>query len=193
MTVRAKGGDLPVAGTVFTVLMIGIALGMDAFSLGIGLGAQGLRWRDVARLSLMISFLHVLLPLGGIALGDALHHLFGSTFQKIGAALLLLLGARMTLEAFHRDPDLLRPPLSAGPFKLLAFAFSVSLDSLSVGLSLGSLHIHALLAALLFGALSGILSLAGLYLGRQATHALGDYGQAAGGAVLVVLGLKLFM
>ena len=155
--------------------------------------AQGLRWRDVARLSLMISFLHVLLPLSGIALGDALHHLFGSTFQKIGAALLLLLGARMTLEAFHRDPDLLRPPLSAGPFKLLAFAFSVSLDSLSVGLSLGSLHIHALLAALLFGALSGILSLAGLYLGRQATHALGDYGQAAGGAVLVVLGLKLFM
>ncbi len=181
------------AGTVFTVLMIGVALGMDAFSLGIGLGAQGLRWRDVARLSAMISLLHVLLPLGGIAIGDALHHLFGSTFQKIGAALLLLLGARMTLEAFRRDPQSVRAPVSAGPFKLLVFALSVSLDALSAGLSLGSLQVNALFAALVFGLSSGILSLAGLYLGRKATYTLGDYGQAAGGAVLVVLGLKLFM
>lgn len=181
------------AATVFTVVTIGGALGMDAFSLGVGLGAQGLRWRDVARLSVMVSLLHLVLPLGGIVIGDALHHLFGPTFQRIGASLLLLLGARMTLEAFRPQPQTVRPPLSAGPAKLFAYALSVSLDALSAGLSLGSLQVNALFAALVFGLSSGILSLAGLYLGRKATRALGDYGQAAGGAVLVVLGLKLFM
>lgn len=178
-------------GGVWTIVTIGLALGMDAFSLGLGLGAQGLRWRDVARLSVLISALHVVLPLLGIYVGDFLHVLFGRAFERIGAMVLLVLGAKMAIEAWS-PVDGHTPPPSAGFLQLLAFAFSVSLDALSVGLGLGTLHVDPLKASVMFGALSGILSVMGLYVGRKANQALGGYGRVAGGAVLVLLGLKIF-
>lgn len=178
-------------GGLWTIVTIGLALGMDAFSLGLGLGAQGLRWRDVARLSVLISAFHVVLPLLGIYVGDFLHALFGHVFERIGAVVMLALGAKMAIEAWG-PMEGRAPSASAGFLQLLAFAFGVSVDALSVGFGLGTLHVDPLEASVMFGALSGILSVMGLYLGRKASQALGSYGRVAGGAVLVLLGLKIF-
>ncbi|OPG16738.1 manganese efflux pump MntP family protein [Ferroacidibacillus organovorans] len=175
-----------------TVIIIGIALSMDAFSLGVGLGAQGMRWRDVVRLALVISMLHVILPLTGIWIGKMLHGIFGALFQRIAALILMLLGSKMALESLRRKADDEFPPLQANLFQLTLFALGVSMDALSVGFSLGTLGVSPLLSSLAFGLLSGTLSLAGIYIGRKVNQALGEYGQLAGGAVLVALGLKIF-
>lgn len=179
-------------GEFLTILMIGLALSMDAFSLGIALGAQGLRWRDIARLACMISAFHVALPLCSIWIGDLLHTLYGTAFQKTGAVLLLFLGSRMTIEAIRRKGAVDSPPLKAHLPQLMMFAFGVSIDALSVGFSLGAIEISPVIASVTFGALSGLLSLMGLYLGRKVNQALGEYGQIAGGAVLIILGMKIF-
>lgn len=176
-----------------TVAAIGMALGMDAFSLGVALGAQGLRWRDVARLSAIISAFHVVLPLFSIWIGDLLYARWGRSFERAGACILLALGARMAVSAFRGEAGEHAPPPAAGWVKLTAFGFGVSVDALSVGLGLGSLAMSPASAALMFGLLSGMLSLIGLYLGRKASRTLGDYGQVAGGAVLLLLGVKLFL
>ncbi|KUO95276.1 manganese efflux pump MntP family protein [Ferroacidibacillus organovorans] len=189
-----------------TVIIIGIALSMDAFSLGVGLGAQGMRWRDVVRLSLVISALHVILPLSGIWIGKWLHGIFGDIFQRLAALILMILGSKMALESIRRKVDEKLPPLQANLriaddelpplqsnlFQLSFFALGVSVDALSVGFSLGTLGVSPLFSSIAFGLLSGMLSLAGLYVGRKVNQALGEYGQLAGGAVLVALGLKIF-
>ena len=38
-------------GQLFTLLIIALALGMDAFSLGVGIGMRGIRLRDIIKLS----------------------------------------------------------------------------------------------------------------------------------------------
>lgn len=175
-----------------TIVMIGVALGMDAFSLGIGLGAQGLRWRDVARLSVVISLLHVVLPLAGMLIGDVLFFHFGSIVQKLAAIVMMFLGSKMFVEAIERGQKTIVPPITAAFPQLFVFALGVSVDALSVGLTLGTLEVNPLVSALIFGVLSGTLAIAGLYIGRRVNQVLGRYGQLAGGVVLAVLGVKFF-
>lgn len=179
------------AGLWATLLMIGLALGMDAFSLGIGLGAKGLRWRDVGRLSILVAFMHIVLPLLGIWMGDLLYLRFGGIIQKVAALILMFLGAKMALEAIFRDDHSAMVPVTANFLQLGILALSVSLDSLSVGFTLGTFRIHPLIPSLIFGVLSGGLSLMGLSLGKKVNLWLGNIGQVAGGAVLALLGLKL--
>ena len=191
----AKGGDLVHADGVIrlaTIVMIGVALGMDAFSLGLGLGAQGLRWRDVARLSVVISLLHVVLPLAGMLIGDVLFFHFGSIVQKLAAIVMMFLGSKMFVEAIERGQKTIAPPITAAFPQLFVFALGVSVDALSVGLTLGTLEVNPFVSALIFGVLSGTLAIAGLYIGRRVNQVLGRYGQLAGGVVLAVLGVKFF-
>jgi len=194
-SVVAKGGDLVHTDGVIrlgTIMMIGVALGMDAFSLGIGLGAQGLRWRDVTRLSVVISLLHVVLPLAGMLIGDMLFFHFGSIVQKLAAIVMMFLGSKMFVEAIEYSSKAITPPTAAAFPQLFVFALGVSIDALSVGLTLGTLEVNPFVSALIFGVQSGILAIAGLYIGRRVNQVLGRYGQLAGGAVLAVLGVKFF-
>lgn len=190
-----KGGDAVFGYTpllLWTVILIGLALSMDAFSLGIGLGAQGLRWRDVGRLSLIISIFHLMLPLFGVWIGDVLYAHFGDIVQKITAVVMMFLGSQMIIKSIQYEVGIEPPPFRAHLLQLVGFAFGVSVDALSVGLTLGTLGMTPVVPAAIFAMLSGALSIAGLYIGRQVNGRLGRYGQVAGGAVLAFLGLKFF-
>ena len=74
---------------------------------------------------------------------------------------------------------------------LLVFAFRVSIDSFSVGLSLGIYGAQMVVTILLFGLVSMILAWGGLLIGRHAKHMLGTYGEVLGGIILVGFGLSL--
>ncbi|MNI77764.1 putative manganese efflux pump MntP [compost metagenome] len=72
---------------------------------------------------------------------------------------------------------------------VLLFSLSVSIDSFSVGVSLGMFHSDLLITVLAFGFFGGLMSIMGLALGRSVGRSLGDYGEAAGGAILLAFGL----
>jgi len=184
--------SLWITGEWLTVLMIGLALSMDAFSLGLGLGAQGLRWRDVMRLTVAISVLHVLFPLLSIWLGAVLHRLFGTLAEQMAAVIMMLLGAKMTVEALASKGEGIAAAVKPGLWHLFLFACTVSIDALSIGFTLGTVNVAPFFAALVFGVLSGSIALIGLALGKKVNQTLGEYGQIAGGAVLIILGMKFF-
>ncbi|WP_197081227.1 manganese efflux pump, partial [Gordoniibacillus kamchatkensis] len=73
---------------------------------------------------------------------------------------------------------------------LFVFALSVSIDSFSVGVSLGMFSGDLLLTVLMFGIFGLVMSMAGLLLGRRAGHWAGEYGEAFGGVILFMFGIK---
>ena len=73
---------------------------------------------------------------------------------------------------------------------LLLFAVGVSLDSFSVGLSLGMNGSNPFLVTL-FGVFSTVLTWAAA--GRKVQSWLGSYSEALGGAILIGFGLKLLL
>ena len=74
---------------------------------------------------------------------------------------------------------------------LFVFAFGVSIDSFSVGLSLGIYGAQTIITILLFGFVSMLLAWIGLFIGRHAKDMLGTYGEIVGGIILVGFGLYL--
>jgi putative Mn2+ efflux pump MntP len=171
-----------------TLCMMAFALGMDAFSVGLGMGFFRLRLKQMFYIGLTIGLFHIVMPLLGMLIGRFLSQRFGSIASYIGGALLLLLGVQMIATSFKKENDPLISPIGVG---LIFFALSVSLDSFSVGLSLGIYGARTLLTILLFGFFSMILTWMGLLLGRHFQQWLGMYSEVLGGSILFAFGLKL--
>ncbi|GMA50915.1 putative manganese efflux pump MntP [Alicyclobacillus contaminans] len=179
---------------LYDVLEVGImavALGMDAFSLALGVGLQGLPRNRVVQLSVSIGVAHVLMTLIGISMGMLMQGIMGQIAKWFGALLLLGLGLHMAYTSLFQREE----PVAVGTTvaALGLFSIGVSIDALSVGLSLGlSSTTYGIACALAFGFVAAGLCAVGLVIGAKATRTLGVYGELLGAGILMVYGI-LFM
>ncbi|RBW68713.1 manganese efflux pump MntP family protein [Bacillus taeanensis] len=175
-------------GELLTLSMMAVALGMDAFSIGLGMGMISLRSKQIFIIGLTIGIFHVFMPLFGMLIGKVLSSHFGEIATLVGGALLLLLGGQMIRSSFQEDD---KPFVMPVGFGLILFSLSVSLDSFSVGLSLGIVGARVFLTIALFGLASTGLTWLGLLLGQKVQKWFGTYSEAIGGCVLLAFGIKL--
>lgn len=175
------------AGQLLTIVLMAAALGMDAFSLGIGIGLKGIRLIHVLRLSAVIAVFHILMPLAGILTGHYMSALLGHVATTAAGVLLLLLGGHMIYNSLRSGSESSIDHRSI--WGTLLLGLMVSIDSFSVGVSLGMFSANMLLTVLIFGLFGGLAAILGLLLGRRVSGSLGEYGEACGGVILVVFGL----
>jgi putative Mn2+ efflux pump MntP len=175
-------------GEIVTLMIMAFALGMDAFSVGLGMGMYQLRLRQIFKIGITIGIFHVVMPLLGMAAGRFLSEKFGAFATIIGGSLLILLGIQMIWASLKAGDEKVITPVGFG---LIIFALSVSLDSFSVGLSLGIFGAKTALVLFFFGIAATILTWTGLLLGRKVQSWLGHYSEALGGAILLGFGIKL--
>lgn len=175
-------------GEMLTLLIMAFALGMDAFSVGLGMGMYKLRLREIFKIGITIGLFHVVMPLLGMGAGHFLSEKFGTFASLIGGLLLILLGVQMILASLKKDDDKILTPVGFGVF---IFALSVSLDSFSLGLTLGIYGAKIIMVILCFGIAATILTWAGLLLGKKVQGWVGSYGEALGGSILLAFGTKL--
>lgn len=178
-------------GQTLTILIIAFALGMDAFSLGIGMGIRGIRLLDVLKISITVALFHVIMPLLGMFMGHYFSSLLGNIAILAGGGLLVLLGSHMIYSSIWGEDEASFDYRTT--WGLLVFALSVSMDSFSVGISLGLFASDLIIAVLLFGMFGGIMSILGLLLGRKVSSWLGAYGEAVGGMILLMFGIKFLV
>ncbi|OMD22408.1 hypothetical protein BSK66_11415 [Paenibacillus odorifer] len=176
-------------GQIVTITIMAVALGMDAFSLGVGIGMKGIRLLHVLQMSLLIAVFHMLMPLLGLLTGSYVGHLLGQVTTYAAGGLLVLLGGHMVYNSFRPDTGSSRAMDHRTLWGMILLSLSVSIDSFSVGVSLGMFVNGVLLTILAFGACGGLMSILGLLIGRHVSRGLGDYGEALGGAILLGFGL----
>ncbi|MDZ5471799.1 manganese efflux pump MntP family protein [Bacillus sp. 31A1R] len=177
-------------GELLTLILMAFALGMDAFSVGLGMGMFRLHRRQIFKIGITIGLFHVLMPLLGMLAGKFLSEQFGAIAGYIGGGLLIVLGIQMIWSSFKEEEGSLITPVGFG---LIIFALSVSLDSFSVGLSLGIYGAKTILVLTCFGIGATILTWAGLLIGRRVQGWLGTYSEALGGSILLAFGIKLLL
>ncbi|MFC0471702.1 manganese efflux pump MntP family protein [Halalkalibacter kiskunsagensis] len=175
---------------MLTLFIMASALGMDAFSVALGMGMLGLRLRQIFNIGVIIGLFHIIMPLFGMATGKLLSNYFGMIATFIGGGLLLIIGLQMALSSFKSDDEQMMRPVGFG---LILFAISVSLDSFSAGLSFGMLGAKTALTVLMIGLLSMILSWLGLLMGSRFKQYIGSYGELLGGFILIGFGIKLIL
>ncbi|WP_199478360.1 manganese efflux pump MntP [Peribacillus saganii] len=166
------------------------ALGMDAFSVGLGMGMFKLRLKQIFVIGLTVGVFHVVMPLLGMAAGRFISGQFGTFAAYAGGILLLILGLQMFYSGLKGGEETLLAPVGVG---LFVFALSVSLDSFSVGLTLGIYGARTAVTVICFGAAATILTWLGLLVGRKVQGILGVYSEVLGGSILCAFGIKLLL
>lgn len=175
---------------LIAISIMAFALGMDAFSLALGMGMIGLRYKHMFNIGVVIGLFHVIMPFLGIVIGKFLSQYFGMITIILGGILLLILGGQMISSALfsnEREAKILKP-VGMG---LILFSLSVSIDSFSVGLSLGMIGAKTIITLISFGLMSMVLSWLGLLIGKKVQGYIGKYGELLGGCILLAFGLKL--
>lgn len=194
--------------TLATVLLVAVALGTDAFSMAIGIGLTGIRWRRIAMISGIVSLFHIFMPLTGLFLGSLLGKAVGQLASYIGAVVLIFIGIQMLREGFGEDTGIMNFGVArktiqvqgpypvqvySGLWAMLVLAGSVSLDALTVGFGLGTLKANLALTVLIMGAVAGIMTATGFILGKRMGSWLGEKAQIVGGIILTIIGVKMFL
>ncbi|MZP30757.1 manganese efflux pump [Heliobacterium undosum] len=199
----------------WTLGVLAVGLGADAFSMALGIGMEGVRRRDAFILGLVVALFHIFMPWFGILAGSALGLVVGRLASFIGAAVLFFLGGRMIYHAWKEKREGPASPVSgprrlgngsgvagaiAGgrPFAptiwgLVVIGAAVSMDALSVGFSLGTVGAQLIPTVLTFGVVAGIMTVAGCLIGQQVSRMLGATAQLAGGLILLGIGIKLLL
>ena len=70
---------------ILNILLIGVALSMDTFSLSLGVGTYNLEKRKSLELAILVGIMHFIMPLLGNILGDKI-----MTFFELNSNYLLI-------------------------------------------------------------------------------------------------------
>lgn len=179
------------AGQWITIVVMAVALGFDAFSLCLGLGMRGVRAAEMFHISGIIALFHVAMPLLGVLTGHYISSILGHVAVMAAGALLIMLGGHMIFSSFRNGPSGTLYAMSS--WGMLLFAGSVSVDSFSVGVSLGMFHTNLMVTIVAFGLAGGAMSVMGLVLGQRVGATIGEYGEAVGGAILLTFGILFLL
>lgn len=169
-------------------LFLAVALGLDAFSVCLGIGLQPLRLKKIFIIGLWIGTFHIFMPLLGLWVGTFLVDWAANFTELISGLLLFGLGIHMIIYTFAEDYGHQRRLIVDGT-ALIMLAFSVSLDSFPVGISLGMSGIATMLTLLLFGMVTTVMVWTSLIIGKKIQSNYGRSFEWLGGFILCLLGL----
>lgn len=185
-------------GFVLQSMLLGVGLAMDAFSVSLanGLNEPNMRKRRMCAIAGVFAFFQALMPMiGWVCVTFAVHH-----FKKIQpfipwAALILLLfiGGKMLYEGIKNRENMEEKP-AVGFGALLVQGVATSIDALSVGFTIAEYDlIHALVCALLIAAVTFVICMIGLFLGKKVGTRLAWKASVLGGVILIGIGIEIFI
>jgi len=179
---------------LFEVVFIALGLAMDCFAVAISSSIAQSRQLDLRKtltMALLFGGFQAAMPLAGWAAGFSLRRIIAGFDHWVAFALLAAVGGKMIREAFRKEERRAEGALSAGI--LIVLAFATSIDAFAVGLSLGFMRTGIVQPAIVIGAVSFIVTLAGASLGRRIGKTLGPKAEVCGGAILIAIGLKILI
>ncbi len=177
------------------ILLISVSVAMDAFAVSIGKGLTVTRVRpvDVIKTALWFGGFQALFPLLGFFAANTFSKYVTAVDHWIIFALLAFIGGNMIREAFGEEGENSRETAQFDWRHMLPLAVACSIDAFAVGVSFAFMQVNIWFSVIVIGVVTGAFSAAGLYIGRVFGARWQKPAQIAGGAVLVLLGLKVLL
>ncbi len=182
----------------FNSILLGIGLAMDAFSVSLanGLHEPEMKCTKMYGIAGIFAFFQALMPLIGWV---CVHTIVGyiRAFEKlipwIALILLLFIGGKMLAQGiWNRETEDETPKV--GLSALFVQGIATSIDALSVGFTIADYSLYkACVCALIIATVTFFICMAGLVIGKKFGTCLSDKASIAGGAILIVIGLEIFI
>lgn len=182
---------------VITSIMMGVGLAMDAFSVSManGLNEPDMKARKMLLIAGVFGGFQALMPLIGWVCVHTVVQYF-KVFEKfipwIALALLLYIGGKMLIEGIkNQDND---EAAGVGFGALLVQGIATSIDALSEGFVIAEYNWQAAIAAaLIIAAVTFVICVFGVFIGKKFGTVLSNKAQIFGGIVLIIIGVEIFV
>jgi len=171
------------------VALVDVAVGLSNFAASIGIGLSGVDGRLRVRIGTIFGLFEAGMPLAGLLVGHRLVGSLGGSASYLGGGLLVLTGIWTIVQARRATPGSTASSVSTG--SLLATGAALSVDNLVIGFALGAYKVPVVLAAVVIGAVSVVLSLVGLEIGSRLGASVEKWSSEIGGAVLIAVGIAI--
>lgn len=177
------------------ILLISVSVAMDAFAVSIGKGLTVTRVRpvDVIKTALWFGGFQALFPLLGFFAANTFSKYVTAVDHWIIFALLAFIGGNMIREAFGEEEENSRETAQFDWRHMLPLAVACSIDAFAVGVSFAFMKINIWFSVIVISVVTGAFSTVGLYIGRVFGARWQKPAQIAGGAVLVLIGLRVLL
>ena len=172
---------------IWEVLILGFVLSLDNFRVSIALGTVPFGLRRAVQVALVFWLWDAIMPLVGLLIGRKIGEAVCDVAELVGAAALGGYGLYLVISAL-RNPE---PEELDHPWALFGIPFTLSLDNLFAGASLGLLGLAPWLTAAVFGVMTAVMSLVGLQLGRAAARIVRIRSDLVGGVALIIAAVAL--
>jgi manganese efflux pump family protein len=195
---------------VIALLLAAVAVGLSNLAASIGIGVTGVTAKTRLQVSLVFGVFESGMPIVGLLIGQRIASDLGQAVRWPGAILLMVVGGFglvRSLRDSRKSATGESPQPAAAPAtpavpvtpavppsrlgRLLISGFVLSLDNLVVGFALGTYQVDIVTGAILIGAVSVAMSLAGLELGGLLGRWAGQRSEQVSGLILIVVGAAI--
>jgi len=182
--------------SLLTIVLIAVALAMDAFAVSLSTGVTmcKMHLKNALRMAGFFGGFQAIMPIAGWSVGRFAAEQIKSYDHWIAFALLAAIGGKMVYEAIcgkEENEDEKRDPHNV--YILLTLAFATSIDAAAVGISLSFLKVAIVQPSLIIGIITFFISLIGTYIGCKAGDVFGSKIEVLGGLVLIGIGVKILV
>lgn len=178
--------------------MLGVGLAMDAFSVSLanGLNEPHMKKRRMSLIAGVFAGFQAFMPfVGWVCVHTVLQYfqVFETCIPWIALILLCYIGGNMLKDGFSNDEEEVEKA-AVGWKALMMQGVATSIDALSVGFTIAEYGIiMALVTALIIGILTFFICFLGLGLGKKFGTMFAGKASIAGGVILILIGLEIFI
>lgn len=178
---------------MFDVVVLAVALSMDAFAVSIGLGSKPTkRTRSLAMMAaLYFGIAQGIMPLIGYLGGTGVMSFVSSYADWVAFTLLALIGGKMIYESMSEGVEESIQKITHK--MMLALAIATSIDAMAAGFSLTLIDVHPIAACGIIGLTTCVFCWLGVHIGRKNGVWLESKAELAGGITLIAIGLKILL
>lgn len=175
--------------SLFVIFILAVGLSMDAFSLAMIYGTLDLKSNMRKLMSIMVGIFHFFMPILGYQIGELILKVIKVNPDILVGIIFIILGMEMLLSLKKEE----KVKMLTGILSVIFFAFTVSIDSFSIGIGFGVANISMLLPCIIFSLTSAIFTYLGVILGKKLSDRFGSITTLIGSIVLVVLGISYLL
>ncbi len=149
---------------IITLIIIGLSLSIDAFSLSLAYGLLNIPKKTIISTSITVGIFHFIMPILGMLLGNIITDTLNLDSKYILLTILILILIEMikSLKEENKEHEL-------NIINILIFAFLVSFDSFTLGIGIKYITSNIFIASIIFMILSSLFTFLGFILGKYLT------------------------
>lgn len=174
---------------IFLIAIIGISLAMDSFSLSLCMGSFNISPKRGLFFSSVVAMFHFLLPLVGKVVGNSLEAIMNIDANRLLFFIFLFLSFELFIQLISKDEKYFAFSL----ISLILLAFSVSVDSLTIGIGLSNIISVPIIGSIIFSLIAFFFTILGLIIGKYSYKKMGKIAGMIGLIIMIFLSIYYFI